>query len=292
MEYIIENEFLQVRVTDRGAQVAGVLCKADGVQHIWQADPAVWGWYGPILFPYCGKVVGDTIRVRGTDYPAPKHGFARNMVHSLLEQSRDRLVLCLEDSAETRAQWPFPFRLLSVFQLEGDRLHHSLTVENPGTQILRFGIGFHPAYAIPFDAAHSWQDYVLRFDRPQSPICLNTLPSGLIQGDCYSLGQNLEEISISPDLFANDGHCMTGLSAQTLGIYEKDSSRAVICTVSGFPYTLLWSKPGIPEFVCIEPWHSLPSWENGSTEWDQKAAAAAVQPGGQWTATLTAAFRR
>ena len=50
MEFTLENEILTVTVTTSGAQVKSVLRKCDGVEHIWQADPAVWGQHAPILF--------------------------------------------------------------------------------------------------------------------------------------------------------------------------------------------------------------------------------------------------
>ncbi len=292
MDYIIENEYLKVTVTTAGAQVKSVRRKCDGAEHIWQADPNVWGWYGPILFPHCGKVVDGIIEAKGAQYPSGQHGFARNMEHSFLRQTETELVLSLESSPETLAKWPYEFKLLSTFTLAEDSLHHSLTVENPGSEPLRFGIGYHPAYCIPFDADHSAGDYVLKFDKPQSPTCIGCLPLGLVHGNCYKLGSNLEEISINEALFANDRHCMAGLSAKTLGIYEQGTGRAVFCDIEEFPYTLIWSKPGVPRFVCIEPWHSLPSWENGSKNWDEKPAAAILQPGQRWTTTLKTRFQR
>ena len=65
-----------------------------------------------------------------------------------------------------------------------------------------------------------------------------------------------------------------------------------MCDISDFPYTLIWSKPGMPKFVCIEPWHSLPSPENGPTDWLQKPAAAILAPGESWSTTLTTQFKR
>ena len=56
MEYIIENELIKVTVTTWGAQVKSVIHKADGVEHMWQADPAVWGYHAPILFPWTGRL--------------------------------------------------------------------------------------------------------------------------------------------------------------------------------------------------------------------------------------------
>ena len=85
---------------------------------------------------------------------------------------------------------------------------------------------------------------------------------------------------------------MTNLNSSTLGIYEKDSGRAVVCSIKNFPYTLIWSKPGEPKFVCIEPWHSLPSAEKSSTEWTEKPAAAILAPGQKWSTTLSTRFVR
>ena len=181
---------------------------------------------------------------------------------------------------------------MSAFTLEGDVLHHTLTVENRDEEDMAFGIGFHPGFALPFDENHTYLDYELRFDKNESPICLEMSPRGLVTGNTYFLGNNLNTIPVTSELFANDSHCFIGLQSDTLGLYEKDTGRAVVCSIKGFPYCLLWSKPGEPKFVCIEPWHSLPSREEGGYEWDKKPAAAVIQPGTSWSTTLSTAFVR
>lgn len=293
MDYTIENEFLKVTVTTFGAQVKSVLRRDDGVEHMWQADEAVWGYHAPILFPYCGNLKDKTLKARGTVAEnCPQHGFARRMEHEFVAQTRDTLVLQLTQNPETLALWPWKFRLLSSFTLDGDVLHHTLTVENQDDEEMPFGIGFHPAFAIPFDENHSYEDYELRFDKLESPLCLGTAPRGLVNGQTYYLGKNIRTIAIDDQLFARDSHCMAGLNSNTLGIYEKDSGRAVVCAIRAFPYTLIWSKPGKPRFLCIEPWNSLPSPEDGSSDWSEKPAAAILQPGETWATTLSTAFVR
>ena len=131
MEYTLENEVLKVTVTTWGAQVKSVIRKCDGVEHMWQADAAVWGYHAPILFPYTGKLKDGKLIAKGKEYASPaQHGFARTMEHSLFFRNKQTIVLQLTDTEETYAQWPFRFRLLSAFTLEGDTLHHTLTVEN------------------------------------------------------------------------------------------------------------------------------------------------------------------
>ena len=291
-EFTVENEYLKVTVTTWGAQVKSVIRKLDGVEHIWQADKAVWGYHAPILFPHAGKVVDGKIEARGGVYESGQHGFARLMEHDFVEQTADTIVLELCANEETLAKFPYDFRLVSTFSLEGDTLHHSLTVENLDEVQLPFGIGYHPAFTVPFDDKHVATDYELRFDEMESPICLNCLPTGLVQKDHYYLGNNITSIPVDEQLFANDSHCMVNLKSRTLGLYEKGTGRGVVCDISEFPYTLLWSKPGMPKFVCIEPWHSLPSCESGSRNWEEKPAAAILNPGEGWTTTLSTSFVR
>ena len=292
MEFTIENEYLKVTVTTWGAQVKSVVRKCDQVEHIWQADPAVWGYHAPILFPHAGKVVDGKIEAKGGVYESGQHGFARLMEHSFVDQTSDTIVLELCSSPETLAKFPYEFRLVSVFSLENDTLHHTLTVENLDEDKLPFGIGYHPAFAIPFDNAHVATDYELRFSEMESPICLNCLPTGLVQKDHYMLPGNITAIPVDEQLFANDSHCMVNLKSETLGIYEKGTGRGVVCNISEFPYTLIWSKPGMPKFVCIEPWQSLPSPEGGSRKWEEKPAAAILAPGEAWSTTLSTSFVR
>ena len=292
MDYTLENAYLKVTVTTFGAQVKSVIRKCDGVEHMWQADKAVWGYHAPILFPHTGKVVDGVIETKGKTYKSAQHGFARLLEHSFVDQSADTIVLELCANEKTLKVFPYDFRLISVFTLEGSTLHHTLTVENLDDDNLPFGIGYHPAFAIPFDNQHTAEDYELRFSETESPLCVNNLPHGLMHGNLYYLGSNIRSIPIDEKLFANDSHCMVNLRSQTLGIYEKDSGRAVECDISQFPYTLIWSKPGVPKFVCIEPWHSLPSPENGSTRWEEKPAAAILAPGEEWSCTLSTTFVR
>ncbi len=293
MEFILENDVLKVTVTTWGAQVKSVVRKCDGVEHMWQADPSVWGYHAPILFPYTGRVKDGKIEAKGKVIDTPtQHGFARTMEHSLVSQEEGKLVLALRDTPQTLAAWPWKFCLKSTFTLEGDTLRHSLTVENLDEEKMHFGIGYHPAFTVPFDAAHKATDYRLEFSHMESPLCLGTYPKGLINGSCYYLGNNIRTLDIDDQLFANDSHCMVNLVSDSIGLYENGSGRGVVCSLEGFPYCLIWSKPGMPHFVCIEPWNSLPSPEAGGIAWEEKPAAACVAPGDSWTTTLKTSFVR
>ena len=169
-----------------------------------------------------------------------------------------------------------------------------IITSDPSEPELRFGIGYHPAFAIPFDDAHTPADYEFRFDELESPLCVSCLPNGLLNGtDYHYLARNTRTVPLTDDLFDNDSHCMLNLRSKTLAIVEKDTGRAVRCNIEGYPYVLIWSKPEKPyRFVCIEPWHSLPGEENGPLTWEDRPCAAALHPGETWSTTLCTTFER
>ena len=292
MVYSIENEYLKVTVDTMGAQLKSIVRKCDGVEHLWQGDPAVWPYRAPILFPYTGKLVDNVFEAKGKTYDGHQHGFGRDYEHCLVDQSADTLTLELVFDVELLKVFPYACRLVSTFTLEEETLHHTLTVENLDEEKLPFGIGFHPGFNIPCDDQHAATDYELRFSEMESPMCLNNQPTGLGHGDYYYLGSNIDTIPMEEHLFDNDSHCMVNLRSQYLGLYEKGTGRGIRVSISDFPYVVIWSKPGMPKFLCIEPWDSIPSREGSSKKWEEKPAAAVLNPGEAWSTTMSMSFVR
>ena len=155
MQATIHNEFLTLTVDTHGAEAVS-LKNAAGQEMLWQADPAVWKRHAPILFPWTGKLTGGAFTHKGKTYKGGQHGFARDLEHTLLCAGGDTIRLELRSDEATKAErFPFDFVLTSTFRLEGKTLHHTLAVTNPAdaAEELRFGIGYHPAFRIPFDDA-------------------------------------------------------------------------------------------------------------------------------------------
>jgi galactose mutarotase-like enzyme len=101
------------------------------------------------------------------------HGFA-GIWSTRCGTERDSVTLCLEANVLTMEKFPFAFKLFSTFRLEGVTVHHDIRVENDGGEVMPFAFGYHPAFLCPFDAAHKAEDYVLRFDTPQTPTVIET----------------------------------------------------------------------------------------------------------------------
>lgn len=294
MRYSIENDSLRLTVDSHGAEPVSVINKHTGAEMLWCGDAAVWGRTAPILFPYTGQLTGGKFTAKGVEYPGGQHGFARDVEHTMVQNTPDALVFELHANAQTLQKWPYAFVLRSTFVLEQNTVKHTLTVENPVEELLRFGIGYHPAFALPFDDKHITEDYEIRFDEQESPLCVSALPHGLLNGThYYYLARNTRRIPLDDDFFDNDSHCMVNLRSKSVALVEKDSGRRVSCSIEGYPYVLIWSAKAKPlRFVCIEPWHSLPGEENGPTDWESRPCAASLHQGESWSTTLCTTFDR
>ena len=257
MQTTISNEFLTVTIDTHGAEVVSVK-NSKGEELIWQADPAIWDRHSPVLFPWAGRLANGELVHNGKHYSGGQHGFIRDLEHILKQNN-------------------------------GISAH----VKNCGDENMRCGIGFHPGFNIPFDENHTTTDYEIRFEQEESPIILDCLPHGLLSGKSFYQWKNTQAIPLTDTLFDNDSFCLAGLRSKTIGIYEKNSERKIICDISEYPYTLLWSAPTKPmRFICIEPWQSLPAAETDTSEWNEHAAAACIAPNESYSITLHTTFER
>lgn len=291
MQATIQNEFLTLTADTLGAEMVSVKNK-QGEEMLWCGDPQAWAGHAPILFPWAGNYA-DGFTYQGKQYPGCRHGFARKMEYTLLQAEGDSMTFELTSSEETKTKYPFDFVLTVTYQLVGQKVQLRVTVTNKSGEKMPFGLGFHPGFAIPFDANHTTEDYEFRFDKVENPILIDTAPRGLASGKCSILGTGMENIPLTDKLFANDSLCLTGLNSSTLGIYEKDTGRHISCDIAGFPYTLLWSAPTeTVRFVCIEPWCTLPGAEGGGMELSEHPAAAVLEPGASDTTILNINFAR
>ena len=89
---ILENDLLKVSIDTKGAQITSLYNKTTGVEQMWQADPNVWPWHAPNLFPIVGGLINDELLIDGKAYPMKRHGFARQSEFVLLKSDDQQAV--------------------------------------------------------------------------------------------------------------------------------------------------------------------------------------------------------
>ena len=97
-DILISNEELTVAVSPLGAEMRSVT-DARGAERLWNGDPAYWKGRAPVLFPYAGGLIGDSLVHEGRTYEGcPKHGFARFCEFSLGTVKKDEASFTLTRS--------------------------------------------------------------------------------------------------------------------------------------------------------------------------------------------------
>ena len=122
----IENEHLCVMVDDQGAQLSSLYDKKAGRELLWSADPAVWGYHAPVLFPFVGMVNEGQYRYKGNTYKIRQHGFARQSLFECVDHSDLSVTHRLVSGDETRKLFPMDFCLEEYIQYLTEHPHVAL----------------------------------------------------------------------------------------------------------------------------------------------------------------------
>ena len=293
MQYTIQNDHLAVTADTHGAELVSVVSKSTGTQMLWNADPKVWNRHAPILFPYAGKLQGSQYRLDGETYTGGGHGFARDSEFTAVEVTPEKLSFCLIWNEDTLRKFPRKFRLTVSYTLSGKTVQERVEVANLDEKELRFGLGYHPGFMLPFDDQHTTEDYELRFDTPQSPDEV-LFESAFMTHNTRPYMKNSTSIALNDRMFDNDSICLQGLTAKTVSLTEKDTGRSISIDLTGFPYFIFWSSPNQEklQFLCLEPWHTHPDMTDSDGDWNHKACAAELAPQEHWISNLNITFDR
>lgn len=294
MVFTLQNDVLRISVDDMGAELVSVWDKRYDLEWIWDGSGRYWQRHAPVLFPYCGKLLDGKLKAEGKSYPAPIHGFARNMTFACVERQDEVLAFRLCDSEETREFFPYPFELTISFELFGNEVRQTAQVKNPGVpfslaeDLLPFNLGFHPGFAMSADATSF--DYKLLFDEAESPLEIFT-PEGYVSGSSRERFSAQKVMAVRDAMFNHGSICLAGLLSDTVTLMNSKSGRAVQVGFHDFDYLLFWGPPKGPlGFMCIEPWNGLPDPDRPYGDFANKPGVLRLKPGDAYNAAMTMTF--
>lgn len=257
MIYEIANEFLKVKADTNGA-ILNSLCDNSGTEYIWQGDAAYWNEQGANLFPYIARLWEQTYSFQGKNYHMDIHGFAKNTQFCCEKINAQELLFTMEDSEETRKQYPFCFRFEVCYRLEGKKLHVSYKVRNNDSKTMYFGVGGHPGINLPLENGLGFEDYRLEFSEECKPWQI------LFSKECFVDGKSLYEldgngIRLFHGMFDEDAIVLEQTSG-TVSLFSEKGHKGVKMVYEDMPYIGFWHMPHTDApYICIEPWSSLPA---------------------------------
>ncbi len=272
----IASDRLSVAINPFGAELTHIE-DADGRELMTDADPAYWPRHAPILFPVIGVTNGNVVRVDGTEYPMPKHGFARDLMFETARHEQDRAVLQLAASNVTREHYPFEFVLDITFAVEGYRLTIEARVKNRSDAPMPAQFGFHPALAWPLPFGEPREAHRITFAQDEPARLRRIGGDGLIADGMRESPLDGRELLLRDALFKDDALVWDPVES---GRVTYGAAQGPILDIN-FPDTPrlgVWTKPGA-HFVCVEPWHGIADPEGFTGELKDKPGVFVVAPG-------------
>ena len=278
MKTTISNEVLSVTVTTDGGSLTSI--QAGGREYLWQPDPAVWTGQAPICFPVCGGLRdGQAVTESGKKVELARHGLAKSSEFEVASAEDASAVMRLVANDETLAQYPFDFALEARYALEGSKLRVTYAVTNKGDEPMPFFIGGHPAFRCPIDEGESYDDCLVRFEKPEGDVCTAVPSTGLIDVEhrgAAPQGEGLE-LPLTHGLFDFAETIYDELRSRKAELVGK-AGHGVRIEFADFPYLIVWSKP-TGDFVALEPWGGLSTCSDEDDVLEHKRGCIVAEPG-------------
>jgi galactose mutarotase-like enzyme len=288
MNQVIHNGFLTVEIADKGAELQSIRT-SDGHEYLWQGNPKYWEDRAVNLFPTVGRLMDNRYVCEGKEYEMKCHGFAQNSVFVPCVEGAEA-VFTLRDSEETRKQFPFAFTYQVSYALEENRIKVTFRVINHGDKVMPFGLGGHPGFFVPMEEGKVFEDYRIRFPEIGETLRAEFSEKGLFVREYpYEVAEG--EIPLEHGLFDNDAIVLRNSGTQVVLEHKSGEGRAVEVSYPQMPYIGFWQAAFTDaNYLCIEPWQSLPGREGVTEDWMSRPGMIALQPGetyeNQWVITI------
>ncbi len=250
----ISGDALSASINPLGAEL-WTLADADGHALMTDANPAFWTGHAPLLFPIVGRLCEDRYRIGGQSYPMKQHGFARRRLFTVIAQDADYVTFRLDADDETRAQYPFDFRLDMHFSITGATLAMEARVTNLGDEDMPFSFGYHPAFAWPLPYGGAMEDHRILFAQAEPGPIRRIASQGMIGPDAVPTPVVDRTLTPTYALFEADALIWDRLESRSL-LWGAPGHRALQIDFPDTPMLGLWQTPGAG-YLCIEPWAGI-----------------------------------
>ena len=257
----ISNSQLSATINTLGAELISLV--KNNKNYIWQVDETYWNKTSPILFPIVGRLKNDNYTFNGKTYQLPRHGFARNMEFTFDKKSEYQVIFEVEATKETKANYPFDFKLLIAYTFMENELVIEYFVRNQSDEVLPFSIGAHPAFAI----SDKFENYSLQFNK-EDTFETHHLENESFNGKTTLVETKNNSIALNYALFEKDALVFKQLKSNEVILKNKEKEILKV-NYDHFPYLGIWTKQNAP-FICIEPWCGLADAINHNGNLEEK----------------------
>jgi galactose mutarotase-like enzyme len=281
---VIENEFLRVDISTKGAELQSIIHKANGIEYLWSGDENYWGKKSPVLFPVVGGLKNGSYTHNGHSYTMGRHGFARDRIFSVIQATNSNICFELTADAETLKIYPFEFCFRIAYALHLNSLSCTYNVVNTGNTRMYFSVGAHPAFNVPLTDNTRFSDWHLAFSNNENANRWPLSSDGLLQLQPEAFLQHTQILPLQKELFHTDALVFKALQSATIALQSPLTPHGLKLHAEGFPYYGIWSAKNA-DFVCLEPWCGIADSVNSSGNLKDKEGIQQLEPAAAFSRT-------
>lgn len=279
MIYTLENKHLKVDFSDLGAEMQSLYGKTTSFEYLWQGNPEFWKGRAPILFPICGRLIEGKYTYKGKEYEMTIHGFIKLSTLTVTKKTNKTIVFNLKSNEETYKIYPFDFDFSMQYTLKGNKLVNKFIVKNIGDKDLFFSFGGHPGFNVPLCEGTRFDEYYIDFGKPKKCEIL------ALSETCFYTGRNKDfdlkddrYLPLTHSMFDNDAIFLENMTNSVTLKCDK-TERFVKVDYKGMTHLGFWHKPKTEApYVCIEPWHGVPSIDGKVDDFESKLEMIKLSP--------------
>ena len=192
----------------------------------------------PVLFPFASRTAGDSYTLNGKKYSMPFHGLVKCASFGVEDISQNSVSLFITNNeASKKENYPFDFRLVVTYRLEGDTAEFIAEVHNESD--------------MPMPHYFGWHHYFMAKDKKAFRVNANMRKYiDYTDGKTYD-NHNDQNLMIRTDYVLFDK-----TDNETEIISPGDGYRALIHTDEAFEVLVVCTY--FDRTVTVEPWLGLP----------------------------------
>ena len=289
----IQNEALTVKIEDIGAQLASIR-DTDGTEYLWQGDPDIWARRAPLLFPIIARLKDNEYLLNGTPYTIPTHGFCRSAPFQVTEQSDTRVSFRFASTEETLGMYPFQFTLTVTYALEGNQLFKTHLVKNLSNVQMLYELGGHDGFRAPLRDGETMSDYAIRFPGVETIIPYGMDAENMVTPKSWSYSLPDGRMPLKPSFYGLDTIILNEFPERKAELVNREDKPRVSVEFRDFTYLGVWTaaRDFDTNYVCIEPWTTLPDAIFAGRELSEKPGIRKLAPGGSEELSYAVTFHR
>ncbi len=282
MMITLENEFLIVQISEKGAEMTSIRDAQTGYEYLWQGDPEFWARQAPVLFPNVGKLKNNQFTYQGQTYELGQHGFARDMTFTLQMETSNSATFNLKSSSATLEIYPFEFSFQITYILNDNQITVSYEILNPCDDIIYYSVGGHPAFNVHQISDHSNQlefDQVkLAFDPKSQYLRIPLTKDGLID-KASAKYEPIDEHFLYHKDFKKDAMIYQIGNQTQVSLIDEIQQVEFKIRSNRMPFVGIWSPyPKRAGFICIEPWAGIADDVSHEGDFTKKYGSQSLKP--------------